>query len=238
LGVFETADERVKSGHGQNQFDDTLKTLSSYSAEKLSTKEGKTSIRDLLRDMTPFVQTAPTKPSKIIVAGVQGDYDTFEKAAYLKELDTHALLLESFRQGETTMWSVIWGQCSTKMQTQIEATDDYEDIKTKSNILELLKAIKIVAYKFDHHRQQEISVTGVIEDLFSYRQDKQTIDVYHKNFKSRCDVIEQFGGSLGAHPIVIARNHGHGLNPRDPPGRTHEWIHFVPDVLCSSRESR
>jgi hypothetical protein len=205
LGVFETADERVKSGHGQNQFDDTLKNLSSYAAEKLSTKEGKTSIRDLLRDMTPFVQETPKKPTKIKI-GLTADYDTFEKAAYLKEVDVQAHQMEAFKQGETTMWSVIWGQCSAKMHTQIEGLDDYEDMKTASNILKLLNAIKIIAYKFDHHRQQEISVTGVIEDLFSFRQGKQTLDVYHKNFKSRCDVIEQFGGSFGAHPIVTVRN--------------------------------
>jgi hypothetical protein len=103
------------------------------------------------------------------------------------------------------MWSVIWGQASTKMKSEVEATDDYKDILEKSNILALLKAIKIVSYKFDHHRHQETSLASAIEDLFAYRQGQQTIDDYHKEFKSRCEVIEQYGGSLGAHPTVITR---------------------------------
>jgi hypothetical protein len=62
LGVFETYDERVSAGRSQNQFIDTLDTLGTYAAEKLGTKEGKTNIRNLLRDMVPFLQVPPIKP--------------------------------------------------------------------------------------------------------------------------------------------------------------------------------
>ena len=63
LGVFETADERIARGQGQNQFVDTMKTLTSYAARKLDTKEGKTDIRDVLRDMKAFAPEEPVRPA-------------------------------------------------------------------------------------------------------------------------------------------------------------------------------
>jgi hypothetical protein len=87
LGVFETADERARMGRGQNQFVETMKTLTSYAAEKLSTKEGKTNIRNLLRDMVPFdpEKAKPVRPS----IQADGSYDIFETAHFKTEFNTY-----------------------------------------------------------------------------------------------------------------------------------------------------
>jgi hypothetical protein len=198
LGVFETYGERVSAGRSQNQFIDTLDTLGTYAAEKLGTKEGKTNIRNLLRDMVPFLQVPPIKPIQIKVEEVLQSLDVFETTAYFSEVSDQKRKQDAFNQGSTTMWSVIWNQSSTKMHTELEALDDFVTYEKDYDILELLKAIKIISYKFDHHRQLETSITTALEKLLNYYQDRENLDDYFKSFKSRCEVIEQFGGSIGA----------------------------------------
>jgi hypothetical protein len=157
LGVFETADERTRHGRGQNQFIDTLKTLSTHAAQKLNTKEGKTNIRNLIRDLEPFAPTVPVRPPKgpptLNEAGAVvalGTYDPHDYQEYSDDKKKFDLVQDAFMEGQTNMWSVIWNQASRKMQSEVEATTGYDAMVANSDILALLKAIKIVSYKFDH----------------------------------------------------------------------------------------
>jgi hypothetical protein len=202
LGVFETAGERSDSGRTQNQFVETLKALKEYAAQNLSTKEGKSTIVELLRNMKPYAPVKPTRPTK----DKDGDYDKFETDDYWAAMNTHRKAAEAFKEGQITMWAVIWGQTSKKMQLNLEAKTGYEAMENESDILELLKEVKIVSYKFDVHRKEEESLSMAIKELASYRQGNLSIDDYYKEFNSRCGVIEQFGGTVGSHPVVTARH--------------------------------
>jgi hypothetical protein len=103
------------------------------------------------------------------------------------------------------MWAVIWGQTSKKMQLNLEAkTGSYEAMENGFDILELLKEIKIVSNKFDVHQKEEESLSMAIKELAVYRQGTLSINDYYKEFNSRCGVIEQFGGTVGLHPVVTA----------------------------------
>jgi hypothetical protein len=156
--------------------------------------------------MTPFVQVPPVKPIRIKVETVLQDLDIFESTAYFNAVSDQKRKQDAFDQGSTTMWSVIWNQSSTNMHTELEALDDFVTYEESYDILKLLKAIKIISYKFDRHRQLEMSIQTALERLSSYYQTTENLDDYFKSFKSRCDVIEQFGGYIGVHPIVIVRD--------------------------------
>jgi hypothetical protein len=138
LGVFETADERARTGQGQNQFVETLETLTSYAAIYLPPSEGKANIRNLLRNMTPFIPQKPKKPTK----SEEGTYDPIDLLLYAMDSKTYRKEIMAFQEGETHMWSVIWGQSSFRMQFEVEATNEYKDIMEKSDILALLMVIK------------------------------------------------------------------------------------------------
>jgi hypothetical protein len=138
LGVFETADERARTGQDQNQFDETLKTLISYAAINLPPSEGKANIRNLLRNMTPFIPQKPKRPTK----SEEGIYDPIDLLLYTMDLKTYHKEIIAFQEGETHMWSVIWGQSSFRMQFEVEATDEFKDIIEKLDILALLMVIK------------------------------------------------------------------------------------------------
>lgn len=121
LGVFETADEWTKSGQSQNQFVNTLKTLSRYAAENIGFREGKVEIRDLLCDLTPFSPKVPTKPEKTTATeAVPAAYDPIDIHEYTKAAKEYKTLTGGFRLvGQATMCYVIWGQSSSKMQSNI-----------------------------------------------------------------------------------------------------------------------
>jgi hypothetical protein len=138
LGVFETADERARTGQDQNQFGETLKTLMSYAALNLSPSEGRVNIRNLLCNMTPFTPKKSKRPTK----SEEGTYDPIDLSLYTNDLTTYEKKINAFQDGETHMWSVIWGQSSHRVQIRLEATDEYEDILVTSDILALLMVIK------------------------------------------------------------------------------------------------
>jgi hypothetical protein len=201
LGVFETADERIFRGRGQNQFVETMKTLQSYAARTLDTKEGKTDIRDVLRDMNAYDPEAPEAPT---ADETTGRYDEIELDTYRFDVSEYKRNMKAFKEGQTTMWAVIIGQTSKKMLSELEATKNYKDALESSDILALLKGIKIVSYKFDGHRHKPSTLLDASRELLNYKQGDQHIDDYYKEFKSRCDVIEQYGGTVGDYPTVIA----------------------------------
>ena len=172
LGVFETADERIARGRGQNQFVDTMKTLTSYAARKLDTKEGKTDIRDVLRDMKAFAPEEPVRPAPDDL----GDYDRLLVDLYRGDLKERKDKVKAFKEGQTTMWAVILGQTSRKMLSELEATDNYRTALEASDILALIKGIKIVSYKFDGHRHKPSTLLNANRDLINYEQGTQHLD--------------------------------------------------------------
>jgi hypothetical protein len=73
-----------------------------------------------------------------------------------------------------------------------------------SDILALVKGIKIVSYKFEGHRHTASTLLNANRDLLVYEQGTQHLDDYYDKFKSRCEVIEQYGGTVAEFPIVTA----------------------------------
>jgi hypothetical protein len=95
LGVFETAGKRAEAGRTQNQFVETLKALKEYAAGHLNTKEGKSTIVELLRNMKPYAPDKPMKPTK----GDDGEFDRFKIDNYWAAMNTHRKAAEAFKEG-------------------------------------------------------------------------------------------------------------------------------------------
>ncbi len=135
---------------------------------------------------------------------------------------------EAFKQGQANMWSVISGQTSKKMMSELKATTDYKAALLTSDILALVKGIKIVSYKFDGHRHKPSTLLNANRDLINYEQGTQHLDDYYKEFKSRIVVIEQYGGTVGKYPIVTAscirEKHDSGRTGRRNPRWKHHEV--------------
>ncbi len=71
--------------------------------------------------MKPYAPVKPTRPTK----DKDGDYDKFETDDYWAAMNTHRKAAEAFKEGQITMWAVIWGQTSKKMQLNLEAKTGY-----------------------------------------------------------------------------------------------------------------
>lgn len=46
-------------------------------------------------------------------------------------------------------YSVVWGQCSTRLQKKLEGHEKWDKVSSNQNVLDLLKLIKIRRYKFE-----------------------------------------------------------------------------------------
>ena len=82
------------------------------------------------------------------------------------------------------IYSVIYGQCSDGMHTNIETMSNRETISNDGDTIGLLKNIKSVMANFQTYRKPVQSIMNCKKTLLAYRQGRdQTIPDYHKFFK-------------------------------------------------------
>jgi hypothetical protein len=89
-------------------------------------------------------KTEPTDPAdpdnKVEMKKWEREYDEYRK--------WNVSITESIK----TLFNLVWGQCSKKMQQKLESLDDYTGIRTSSNGIALLLAIKNTAYNYNEEK--------------------------------------------------------------------------------------
>jgi hypothetical protein len=64
-------------------------------------------------------------------------------------LKSFARFTKELRSNLTTLYAVIWGQCSEAMRTKIKALSDFTTENAKNNCIWFLNEIKGVTHQFD-----------------------------------------------------------------------------------------
>ena len=98
----------------------------------------------------------------------------------------------------------MWKHCTERMRAKVIGHEDYDDIKRTWDCLELLKLIRLMTYGFDTRRYPVMSLAEAEARLFKFYQgiDMHT-PIYYQKFKQLVAVIEQFGGNIGNHNMLI-----------------------------------
>eukprot|EP00957_Ditylum_brightwellii_P072372 5500718-Ditylum_brightwellii.AAC.1 len=66
-----------------------------------------------------------------------------------KEYDLYMKRKATYKQNKTRMHAVAYGQCSEAMRAKLESTDKYEAAAEASNVIQLLRLIKKIAYQYE-----------------------------------------------------------------------------------------
>lgn len=194
--VFESYEERGD----RTQFPKTLEALGEYAAKNLKFPED-------LRSMFSESMSAPHIPDV-------PDIDEFESTK--KEMTLWEAALKSYtRRSEaltsnlTTLYSVIWGQCSEAMRNKIKSIDDFVFKNGANNCIWLLNNIKGVTHQFDTKRNIFLSLLDARKHFYSCKQSpQQTNSEYLDVFNSNVNVLEYYKASVGESYLLVDDEHG------------------------------
>ena len=109
-------------------------------------------------------------------------------------------LEESIKKGYAT----VYDQCSQEVRDKLKATRDWETLQAAQSLDELIKRIEKICVSFDDHKQSVFNLVQSLKTLFlSTQLEKDTVEEYTRNFWSRWDTVEAFGGSPGIHHGLV-----------------------------------
>ena len=112
--------------------------------------------------------------------------------SYLKRID----MMESNLRG---VYAIVWGQCSSMMQSKLESLDDYDDMSLKCDCIWLLREIQGITHRFEGTRFAMISVDDALVAYYTFHQGQhQTLHEYLKDYQSIVQVLEHYGAVFGA----------------------------------------
>ena len=181
--------KELKDGEtsNKNQFNRIVEELDGYIGT-INLKHSE-DIKMMVKKMDDTVITVPMDPKS---TATKTELKIWDKTveSYVKRIDLYA-------ENKSTIYSVLWGQCSDTMKTKIKALANFETMSDHSNSLTLLKEIKGISYRFESRDNIYMSMDDAKALFYTNKQahDESNAD-YLTKFKDMCEVIEHYGGSL------------------------------------------
>ncbi len=108
-------------------------------------------------------------PEKLTDEQKQDDFETYK---WKKLMDKYIDKLDILETGKHKLYSLIWGQCTGQMQTELMACDDYKEFKDNGDPIALIKAIKGITYNFRDQKYLPGSLWKAYKNLFNTVQCK------------------------------------------------------------------
>jgi hypothetical protein len=97
-----------------------------------------------------------------------------------------------------TAYSLVTGQCTEYMRAKLEAAPGFKGLKSKFNLIGLIKTIKGLSFKFEGQQSKTRSLT-LAHKRFQYLiQARDTTNAgLVETFITSVSVLEQYGGTIG-----------------------------------------
>eukprot|EP00957_Ditylum_brightwellii_P079092 6015591-Ditylum_brightwellii.AAC.1 len=98
----------------------------------------------------------------------------------------------TYKQNKTCMYAVAYGQCSEAMRAKLESTDKYKAAAEASDVIQLLKLIKKIAYQYESQRYLHQAVHAAMRAFYlTSQKEGTTLKVYLDKFNNKKDMVEQ-----------------------------------------------
>ena len=177
-----------------DMFTKTTKEVAEYAGRKLKYSAD---IRKAIEDLETPIIAEPTDPA--LPATMT------QRRIWEKGVDEHMRRLSMLRQDLETMYSVILGQCTDAMRARLESEGTFVQVARDSDAVELLKLIRGIAFNFQSQKYETLSVHEAVSHLVKLHQGKYTTcQGYLEHFNNAKDVLDHCGGTITAHPGLVA----------------------------------
>ena len=139
--VFETFSENRSS----TQYEDTVRALQVYATSKLWNGGD---IVWLLKNEREFEIDRPVAPDIPRSTRTGDNINQVEMDIYKENIKVYVSRQNRYQENKEKMYSVIWGQCSSSLQSKIQSKL-FQQIDRTRDCLQLLKEIKGVMFNFE-----------------------------------------------------------------------------------------
>ena len=166
-------------------------------------------VSEAVRTMTPVIiniptapgdTTDPSDPSNIIKAS---EIDIY---LWKKKHKKASAKLDKYEIDMARAYVLIYHQCTTHLQNEINATDAFHTIRTAQDPIALLKLIQSLCCSYDAKTQSVMATVASHKKLFTYYQ-KEGIDnhKYYQEFCAHVETLETYGGigAIGITPLFL-----------------------------------
>ena len=142
----------------------------------------------------------PAKPEY----DVSGEVDEVDMEIYCKEVKQFVQQKTNMRRNLERTYGLVWGQCSSGLQTYIKGLSYFETGSSIFDALWLLREIKKAISGIDDKANAYISMHDAISQLYRMKQGSQEAnDNYLARFKTNVAAVELTGGKhIFASPII------------------------------------
>ena len=158
-------------------------------------------IRVTIENMSLVDLTAdkPAAPS----ATKDGNMDETDREIWKEEIKEFVRRKNYLNKNIKKLYSLIWGQCSDMIRSEIEAMPGFPAASKNANALDLLKMIRSIAHNFQHEKNAVLSLHTAKRAFYFLNQGHDNGQVYYKKFNTAVDVLEEMGGSIGKDPMMV-----------------------------------
>jgi hypothetical protein len=175
-----------ETSSNKTQFNRTIEELDGYVGINFKHSED---IKKMVKTMEDKEFTEPKDP--------KDDATKTQLKIWEKSVENYVKRTDTYEDNKSTLYSVLWGQCSDTMKTKIRSITVYDTMSEHSDSLTLLKEIKGISYRFESKDNLYMSMDDAKALFYTNKQahDESNADYLNK-FKDMCQVIEHYGGSL------------------------------------------
>ena len=185
--------------HGEanvaNQFNQTMEALETYVSANFNEQ-----VQQYMRHVIKYNE----KPAIKRPANPPDMNDLFEVEVWKKKIDAYVKTETLLDQCMCKLYMTVWAQCSEAMKSKIRGTEGYTKMDKDLDVITLLKVIKGVSMHFDNQTYIPKSLDDAKKLFYSMKQgEHESHPAFHKRFCNHVEVIEHYGGELGADPILL-----------------------------------
>ena len=197
--VFQLQSEKARKG----QFDDTMEALQRYSA-KVYPKDS-VFLLPLFKELKQPTVKEPDKPGTGSNIKKQGEsVDKWDKMLYLESVKMYLKTKERTTATLTSLYGIVWGQCSRLMQNKCRNDKDFEEIEEKCDVVRLLKIIKNASHELESNTCVWDALSQAKRRFYAYKQaDHEPNAVHVKNLKNLFSVIEYYDGNMFEDEVLM-----------------------------------
>ena len=170
----------------------------------IAVREIKDPIKLLLKDM-------PTEADLVADMGLTVDQqmDTSMMASINKlfgeDMKVFAGQRLVVKQNKTKLYGVIWGQCTSALQSELMGDPAYKMKLTEFDCVWLLSTLKLLSAGMDKNSNTYVSTFHALKGFYSLRQTREeTMEAYHRRFESAVATAEMSKGNLLTHEKLSA----------------------------------
>ena len=122
---------------------------------------------------------------------------------YQQQLSSYTEKIETYNNNRERAYGLLWNRCNKAMQSKLENRSEFES-KIKGNPIELLKAIKEHAMRFQETKWYILTIIDAMKAFINMKQkDDESLIDYRKRFKTARDVfMSHIGGPLFLNKVV------------------------------------